>query len=227
MTTGNPSCGCTTPLRVLTSSPGDRDWRFLPSQAVHFLPCPGKPCQAVRPTRNGQPGSEPLPHLCQHQCPQQHQWGRLCRCLVVETKEGDRRVVVGGWRRRAQSGGAHSRDLGEWWRCLQGTLVNGGIAGLGKARFSAQSLCSLQSGASSPPMRSVSPSTGLMSPRNSLALSSSWVGYCSTGQSPASVTCRVSLDLEAWREAGLDQALTWDPACLCRYVGKCFCSQPV
>lgn len=48
-----------------------------------------------------------------------------------------------------------------------------------------------ESGASSPLMRSVSPSTGLMSPRNSLALSSSWVGYCSTGQSPASVTCRV------------------------------------
>lgn len=29
-------------------------------------------------------------------------------------------------------------------------------------------------------------------------------GCCSPGQNPASVTCRVSLGLEAWREAELD-----------------------
>lgn len=85
-----------------------------------------------------------------------------------------------------------------------GTLANGGVASSGFPE--SQGSCSVlrilvtlfpQSGVSSPPMRSVSTSMGLTYLQNSSVLSSSWVGCCGAGQNPASVTCRVSVGLEA------------------------------
>lgn len=111
-----------------------------------------------------------------------------------------------------------------------GTQVGGETLGsLWKALANIPFTLGPQSGASSPPMKSASPSMGLMSPLSSLALSSSWGICCSPGPSPGSATCRVSLGWRAGDRAGAgpgpEMGCTQGLAFLLRYVGQCLCSQ--
>lgn len=98
-----------TPCRVPASGGGDRK-RELPQSPSASLPFyPGKPCQALRPAGGREPGPEPLSHLRGCQRPQQHQRGKLRRCLGVQTQEAG-----AGDSRAGETAGRRAREARLW-----------------------------------------------------------------------------------------------------------------
>lgn len=194
------------------SSSGDREQDSPQSQAVCFLSCPGKPCQAVRPARNSQPGSEPLPHLCQHQCPHKHQWGRLCRCLGVDTKEG-----------RQEDGGRRAGLLDISGRCSQaGTVAKGGVAasGLTLVTLFSPEWCEFT------PYEIGFHKYGAYVPTELFGSEFFMGRLLRLWPEPRLCYLQGESVLGGWRLAGLEPGCDMRLCCLRRHVGQCFRSQP-